>query len=80
MKIYAEKNKETSSVEMMFNYRELKTLVDALVNFESKIKQYKSDNEGKENLGFTHMHFQDYDRASEESRSDIVFYVNLDED
>lgn len=53
MQIYGENNADGHSVEMMFSYEELKELVIALSEFEHQIAQYKKDNSGKADLGFT---------------------------
>lgn len=80
MKIYSDKDKEESSVELLLNYQELRALVDALAKFEAEIKQYKTKNKTKNNLGFTHMHFMDYYQPIEKPNTDIIFYVDLDDE
>ena len=79
VKIYAVDNVESSGVEVLLNHDELKILVNALLEFESKIERYKQDNANKKNLGYTHMHFRDYIYKGEKIETDIVFYVNLNE-
>lgn len=79
MQIYGENNADEHSVEMMFSYEELKELVIALSEFEHQIAQYKKDNSGKEDLGFTHLHFKDCGEIGKKSKNDVVFYVNLSE-
>ncbi len=78
MKIYIENNTEISDVEVTMTGQELKALVNALAEFESKIQQFKTDNKEKRDLGFTHIHLKDHIQASTENKSDIVFYVDLD--
>ncbi|MBE6903824.1 MAG: hypothetical protein E7480_04360 [Ruminococcaceae bacterium] len=79
MKIYAEKDIETDSVEILLNYQELKTLASALTKFEDEVKRFKIENEDKKELGFTHLHFKDCGLIGKNSNSDIVFYVDLNE-
>lgn len=79
MQIYGENNADEHSVEMMFSYEELKELVIALSEFEHQIAQYKEDNSGKADLGFTHLHFKDCGEIGKKSKNDVVFYVNLSE-
>lgn len=79
MKIYTEKNIEADSVELLLNYQELKELANALMEFETKVKKFKLENKDKENLGFTHLHFQDCGSIGKKSKADIVFYVDLNE-
>lgn len=79
MQIYGENNADEHSVEMMFSYEELKELVIALSEFEHQIAQYKKDNSGKADLGFTHLHFKDCGEIGKKSKNDVVFYVNLSE-
>ena len=79
MKIYAEQNVETNSVEILLNYQELKDLVGALTKFENEVEQFKEENKEKDNLGFTHLHLIDCDSAFKNGESDIVFYVDLNE-
>lgn len=80
MRIYTENSTDEPSAEVLFNYRELKEFVDALVKFESRIKQYKIENKEKGNLGFTHLHFKDCGQIGENSKTDLIFYVDLDDD
>ncbi len=80
MKIYTAKNKEAkSSVEILLNHQELKNLVNCLSNFENEIEQLQTKNKVKENLGFTHLHLKDCGLTEESSKSDIVFYVDLND-
>ncbi|MBQ7968192.1 MAG: hypothetical protein IJ292_00010 [Clostridia bacterium] len=79
MKIYAEKDIETDSVEILLNHQELETLASYLNKFEDEVKQLKLRNKDKENLGFTHLHFKDCGLVGKNSHADIVFYVNLSE-
>lgn len=79
MQIYGENNADEHSVEMMLSYKELTELVMALSEFEHKIAQYKRENAGKTDLGFTHLHFKDCGEIGRRSKNDVVFYVNLSE-
>ncbi|MBR6050769.1 MAG: hypothetical protein IKP68_06145 [Clostridia bacterium] len=79
MKIYAEKDIETDSVELLLSCEELETLASYLTKFGIEVKQLKLRNNDKQNLGFTHLHFKDCGLVGKNSRADIVFYVNLDE-
>ena len=79
MQIYGENNADEHSVEMMLSYKELTELVKALSEFEHKIAQYKRENAGKTDLGFTHLHFKDCGEIGRRSKNDVVFYVNLSE-
>lgn len=78
MKIYTENNTEADSAEVLLNYQELKELTNALIKFEAKVKKFKIENKDKENLGFTHLHFKDRGLIGQNSKADIVFYVDLD--
>lgn len=80
MKIYTEYHKEaTDSVEIRLdNYLELKDVVRALKTFENKIYQFKAENRGKTDLGVTHIHFKDCGLIDENSKTDLVIYVDLD--
>ena len=78
MKIYVAYNKTADSVEVILNQQELKELVDGLVKFETRIKQFKVKNAGKEKLGFTHLHYKDCCSLGKHSKEDIVFYVDMD--
>ena len=49
------------------------------IEFSSKIERYRLANEGKENLGFTHLHFIDCGPHGQKSEDDLVFYVDLSE-
>ena len=77
MKIYAVENEETDNVEVLLSHQELKELAEALENFQKKIEQYKRKNSGKEDLGFTHLHFIDSCPIGKNSKTDIVFYVDM---
>ena len=79
VKIYAKKDIETDSVEILLSHQELKTLVSYLSKFEDEVQQFKLRNKDKENLGFTHLHFKDCGLVGKNSHADIVFYVNLNE-
>ena len=77
MKVYADR--EIPQVEILLSNKELKMLVDALVEFESSINQYQSENTHNGNMGFTHLHFKDINKTCANNNSDIVFYVDLNE-
>ena len=77
MKIYAKKNKETDSVEILLNYQELKKTVNSLKKFEDEVNQFKAKNKETGNLGFTHLHLKDCGVIDKNSNSDIVFYLDL---
>lgn len=77
MKIYAEQNVETDSVEVLLDLEELKDLVGVLAKFENELRQFKEENKEKDNLGFSHLHLIDCDSIFKNSESDIVFYVDL---
>ena len=80
MKIYTAKNKEAKSgVEISLNHQELKKLVSSLANFENEIEQFKAKNKNAENIGFTHLHLKDCGLIERNSKSDVVFYVDLDD-
>lgn len=79
MKIYTERNKEADSVEISLNYQELRKMVISLKKFEDKVSQFKLKNKDKKDLGFTHLHLQDCGITGKNSKSDVVFYVNLNE-
>ena len=79
MKIYTERNKEADSVEISLNYQELRKMVISLKKFEDKVSQFKLKNKDKKDLGSTHLHLQDCGITGENSKSDVVFYVNLNE-
>lgn len=79
MTVYFENNKEKDSIEVVINCFELKELVSALTEFESRIEQYKNINQENANLGFTHIHLKDCGPLCKKSKTDIVFYVNLNE-
>lgn len=77
MKIYTADNIEADSVEILLNYRELKQLVCVLMEFEDKVKQFKMKN--KKASGFTHLHLKDSGLIGKDSETDIVFYLDLNE-
>lgn len=79
MKIYTANNTETDSVEILLNYQELKELINSLKKFEDEVNQFKTKNKEAEGLGFTHLHLKDCGLIDENSKSDIVLYLNLDE-
>ena len=80
MKIYASNNKEANgSIEISLNHQELKNLVNYLANFENEIEQFKVKNKDAENAGFTHLHLKDCGLIEENNKSDIVFYVDLND-
>lgn len=80
MRIYTEKDTEVDSVEVLINYQELRVLADSLMKFETEIKEFKIKNKDKESLGFTHLHFKDCGSIGKNSKADIVFYVDLNEE
>ena len=67
----------SSNIEIVCNKDELNILVDALLKFRLEIEHYVKLNKDKTDLGITHMHYQDYDKKTKESATDIVFYVDL---
>ena len=79
MKIYTERNKEADSVEISLNYQEFRKMMISLKKFEDKVSQFKLKNKDKKDLGFTHLHLKDCGITGKNSKSDVVFYVNLDE-
>ena len=79
VKIYTANNTETDSVEILLNYQELKELINSLKKFEDEVNQFKTKNKEAEGLGFTHLHLKDCGVIDENSKSDIVLYLNLNE-
>ena len=79
VKIYTTNNTETDSVEILLDYQELKKLVISLKKFEDEVNQFKTKNKDAEGLGFTHLHLKDCGLIDKNSKSDIVFYLNLNE-
>ena len=79
VKIYTANNTETDSVEILINYQELKELINSLKKFEDEVNQFKTKNKEAEGLGFTHLHLKDCGLIDENSKSDIVLYLNLNE-
>ena len=79
VKIYTANNTETDSVEILLNYQELKELINSLKKFEDEVNQFKTKNKEAEGLGFTHLHLKDCGLIDENSKSDIVLYLNLNE-
>ncbi len=80
MKIYTAKNKEAkSSVEILLNHQQLKNLLNCLSNFKNEVEQFQTKNKDKENLGFAHLHLKDCGLIEENSKSDVVFYVDLND-
>ena len=79
VKIYMSNNTDNDNVEILLDYSELKKLIDSLVKFGDEINVFKMKNTDNGPLGFTHLHLKDCGLISEKCKSDIVFYVNLDE-
>lgn len=79
MKIYTENNTEADSVEILLNYQELKKLVNSLKKFEDEVSQFKKKSNDTKDLGFTHLHIKDCGLIDENSKSDIILYLNLNE-
>ena len=79
VKIYMSNNTDNDNVEILLDYSELKKLIDSLVKFGDEINVLKMKNNDNGPLGFTHLHLKDCGLISEKCKSDIVFYVNLDE-
>lgn len=80
MKIYTDRNKEAnSSIEISLNHQELKNLVNCLTDFDHKIDKFQNANIGKENLGFAHLHLKDCGLIEENSKTDIVLYIDLND-
>ena len=79
MKLYMSNNTDNNHIEILLDYSELKKLINSLVKFGDEINVFKMKNNGNEPLGFTHLHLKDCGLISEKCKSDIVFYVNLDE-
>lgn len=80
MKIYNANNIETDSVEILLNYKELKKMVKILKKFENDVNQFKTKNKVTEGLGFTHLHLKDFGLTDKNSKSDIIIYLNLNEE
>jgi len=82
LKIYVEDNKhlEYGNVEILCTKTELDLLVNALIKFQSEIDEYVENNKDKTDLGFTHMHYCDYDGICKKSGADMVFYVDLNKE
>ena len=79
VKLYMSSNTDNDYVEILLGYSELKKLINSLVKFGDEINVFKMKNNGNVPLGFTHLHLKDCGLISEKCKSDIVFYVNLDE-
>ena len=79
VKIYMSNNTDNDNVEILLDYSELKKLIDSLVKFGDEINVFKMKNNDNGPLGFTHLHLKDCGLIIEKCKSDIVFYVNLDE-
>lgn len=79
MKIYTANNTEADSVEILLDYQELKILVNSLKQFEDEVNRFKTKNKETEGLSFTHLHLKDCGLIDENSKSDIVLYLNLNE-
>lgn len=79
MKIYTENNTEADSVEVLLNHQELKELINSLKKFEDEVDRFKTKNKEAEGGGFTHLHLKDCGLIDQNSKSDIVLYLNLSE-
>ena len=80
MKIYTAYNKEADdSVEISLNFQELKSMLSSLNKFADEISQFKMKNKDKKELGLTHLHLKDCGLFEKNSKSDLIFYVNLSE-
>ena len=79
VKLYMSNNTDNNHIEILLDYSELKKLINSLVKFGDEINMFKMKNNGNEPLGFTHLNLKDCGLISEKCKSDIVFYVNLDE-
>lgn len=79
MKIYTENNTEADSVEILLNHQELKELINSLKKFEDEVDRFKTKNKEAEGGGFTHLHLKDCGLIDQNSKSDIVLYLNLSE-
>ena len=79
MKIYTENNTEADSVEILLNHQELKELINSLKKFEDEVNRFKTKNKEAEGGGFTHLHLKDCGLIDQNSKSDIVLYLNLSE-
>lgn len=79
LKVYIENSTDSDSIEILFNGNELKKIVNSLSKFEDECERFKKRNKDKEKLGFTHLHLKDEGLIDEDSKLDIVLYVNLDE-
>ena len=78
MKIFNEKNVD-NNVEVLLNYQELEKMVNVLKKFQEGVNVFKTKNKGNSKLGFTHLHFKDYELIDKNSSIDLVIYLNLDE-
>lgn len=79
MKIYIINTIETDSVEILLSYHELKELINSLKKFENEVCQFKTKNKDTGVSGFTHLHLTDCGLIDKNSKSDVVFYLNLNE-
>ena len=79
MKIYTENNTEADSVEVLLNHQDLKELINSLKKFEDEVDRFKTKNKEAEGGGFTHLHLKDCGLIDQNSKSDIVLYLNLSE-
>ena len=77
LRIYTANDTENDSVEILLNCQELKKLINSLKRFADEVNQFKTKNKVAE--GFTHLHFKDCGLIDQNSRSDIVLYLNLNE-
>ena len=79
MEICIGSDSNDNSVEILLNCQELKRIIVSLEKFEDKINQFKVKNQDAKRFGFTHLHLQDCGLTDVKDKSDIVFYVNMDE-
>lgn len=79
VEIYNANTTENDSVEILLNYHEFKKMVNSLKEFEDEINKFKAKNKYTEDLGYTHIHLRDCGLIDKNSKSDIVFYLNLNE-
>ena len=79
MKIYTANGTEPDSIEISLNYKELKKMINSLKKFKDEVDQFKTKHKDEVVHGFTHLHFKDCGLMDEDSKSDIVLYLNLNE-
>ena len=77
VEIYITNNEETDSVEISLNYQELNKLVNSLKKFEDEVNRFKTENNHAPDLGYTHLHLRDCELIDKRSKSDVIFYLNL---